>query len=197
MTLTFLCVTRFEGCTEGLRERMESLADDVDANMVFFDGSQARCIEDVLDDAVAECPDGHILRLDDDEGCYGMREWLLSGEWESRDHWAFRRANLYPDADHYVTNHELWPDFQTRLSTKAKSGGRTKVHVGSPYGTGHLGTPVIAHYKFLVRSAEERQALVEQYEAAGASEQFRVMSFPELAYDDLAVEALPKLGVAV
>ncbi len=194
--LTILCVTRYEKCTDSLRGQMFRLAEAVGAEMVWFDGREARCIEDVLDDAVATCPEGHILRLDDDERCgREMRDWLKSGAYEERDHWAFRRANLYPDKGHYITSEPLWPDFQTRLSTKRKSGGRTRIHVGSPFGTGWLAAPVIEHHKFLVRSGESRQALLAQYEAAGASEQFRVMSLPELA-GDLETAPVPSLVAA-
>ncbi len=194
--LTILCVTRYEHCTKRLRREMVEFADVVDAELLFYDGRQARCIEDVLDEAVAQCPDGYILRLDDDERCGpDMRDWLLAGEHTRRDHWAFRRANLYPDRNNYITNDLLWPDLQTRLSTKRKSGGRKNIHVGSPFGTGWVATPVIEHHKFLVRSGEQRQELLAQYEAAGASEQFRVFSIPELI-GDLETAPVPSLVAA-
>lgn len=145
-------------------------------------------LESVLDDLVDRCPDGYILRLDDDERLNGdALEWVKAGGYRTADHWAFRRANLWPNAGHHILNPPLWPDLQTRLSVKAKSGGRTRVHVGSPYGTGEIAPGLIEHHKFLVRSTSEREALVERYEMIqpGAGREYRMFSLPEAYADDL------------
>jgi hypothetical protein len=132
------------------------------------------CIESVLDEAVSACPDGYILRLDDDEKVTrAMRDWLSDGEYRKADHWAFPRLHLYPDADHYVTTAPLYPDVQTRLSLKRFSGGRARVGTVAPV--------AIEHHKFLCRPLEDRRRLVERYEAlqSGAGADFRVFSLPE------------------
>src|SRR5690606_38550481 len=47
-------------------------------------------IESVLDLAVAACPKGYVLRLDDDElASPEMMWWLAAGDYREHDHWAF------------------------------------------------------------------------------------------------------------
>lgn len=172
--LSILCVTRAEAYALPFLEDMAELANDLDARFyIAADGDQALArldginattfvvrshgyLESVLDDAVAKCEDGYILRLDDDERVSdGMYGWLLERSYEQHDHWAFPRANLWPDEnqrlDGNVNGAVLWPDLQTRLSVKAKSGGRTRIHQGSPHGRGEVAPVVIEHHKLLVR----------------------------------------------
>lgn len=181
MTLTVLCVSEYGAHAAPFLSRLEQFADDIDADcFIEYDGTGFRCLEDILDAAVAECDDGYILRLDDDElPTPQMVEWMRDRRFEEADHWAFPRLNLYPDDRHYLAS--IWPDLQTRLSIKAMSGGRTRVHAGSPFGTGRVAPVAIEHHKFLVRSLAERLALVERYDAIlpGAGTGFRVFSVPE------------------
>jgi hypothetical protein len=191
--ITILCVTRAEPYALEFLTDMAGLASDLAAPLyVGVDGDEAArrlngldsehvftlrshgYIESVLDEAVAECPPGWILRLDDDERVsHAMYEWLLEREYRMSDHWAFPRANLWPNehmrlagsADGYPEGGTLWPDLQTRLSSKEKSGGRTRIHVGSPYGTGAVAPVAIEHYKFLRRSFEERTRQARRYES--------------------------------
>ncbi len=182
MTLTILCVTDGQPHALPFIDGMEQLAADLDAEFVEYDGTCAGCIERVLDDAVAECPDGYILRLDDDERPdTAMIDWLAERSYEQHDHWAFPRFNLYPDADTYIVSHNLYPDLQTRLSVKRKAGGRNRIHVGSPFGTGAIAHVHIEHHKFLVRTLEERYAILEQRELMqpGAGLHFTEFSIPE------------------
>ena len=182
MSLTILCVTAGEQYAWPFLAEMQKLADDLDTDFVEYDGAYAGSIEAVLDDAIDKCPDGYILRLDDDERCSdAMRDWLHAGEYRKHDHWTFRRAHLYPDADTFVTARPLWPDWQTRLSVKAKAGGRRRLHQPSPFGSGVAAPVVIEHHKFLVRTEDERRELVERYESmqAGAGANFHVFSLPE------------------
>lgn len=140
------------------------------------------CIESVLDEAIAACPDGYILRLDDDETVTPELEtWLAAGGYRQAEHWAFPRLHLYPTAEFYLTTPPLYPDLQTRLSLKQFAGGRTRVHAGSPFGTGTIGPAGIVHHKFLCRPIDERRALLERYEAlqSGAGANFGVFSVPE------------------
>ena len=150
------------------------------------------CIESVLDEAVNACPDGYVLRLDDDEQMSAeMRAWLANGSYRDADHWAFPRLNLWPDVHHYISNQPLYPDLQTRLSVKEKSGGRTQVHVGSPYGTGQVAPCAIEHHKFLVRPLHEREALIARYDRIqpGAGADFVAFSVPERFEDQLVTVA--------
>ncbi len=187
--LTILCVTEYGQHFPPFIADMAEIAEQLEAAFVLHDGRGAGCIENVLDEAVASCPDGHILRLDDDERCTPeMRDWLEDGEWQEADHWAFPRLNLYPNADCYITSHNLYPDLQTRMSSKAKSGSRPFVHAGSPFGTGVVAPCAIEHHKFLVRTYEERLALLERY---GAGDHYTPFSVPE----DCGEIAVARLGV--
>lgn len=182
--LTVLCVTAGGSYGWEFISEMEELADDLVASFVEYDGSEATHLEQILDDAVAKCDDGYILRLDDDERVSnGMYQWLLAHRYEEADHWAFPRANLYPDEEHRAGG-ILWPDLQTRLSVKEKSGGRNRIHVGSPFGTGEVAPVVIEHHKFLVRPLMDRIAQAREYErilvGAGRSKEYGPFQTPEL-----------------
>lgn len=144
-------------------------------------------IESVLDEALTFCSGDYILRLDDDERCSpAMVRWLAAREYEKADHWKFPRANLWPTADLVAITPQLWPDRQTRLSVKAKAGGRTTIHAGSPFGGGEEAPCVIEHHKFLVKSLGERRAIVQRYDSIspGMGTQFLAFSCPEDAYPD-------------
>ncbi len=181
--LSILCVTEHGEHTPPFLADMEEIAEQIEAAFILYDGRGAGCIENVLDQAIATCPDGHILRLDDDERCSpAMRDWLEDGAWAEHDHWAFPRLNLWPNQYMHLTSHSLYPDLQTRLSTKHKSGGRQQIHAGSPFGTGYVAPCAIEHWKFLVRPYEERCELAARYEqiAPGAgSDHYRAFSVPE------------------
>lgn len=180
--LTILCVTEYGPHSEPFLCAMDALADRLECDFVQHDGRGAGCIENILDDAVAGCVSGYILRLDDDEKpSPGMERWLASGAYRESDHWAFPRAHLYPSACSYITSGELWPDLQTRLSVKERSGGRYQVHAGSPHGTGRRAPCVLEHHKFLCRGVAERTDLVGRYERMGAGAHHRVFSLPEEA----------------
>lgn len=145
-------------------------------------------IESVLDDAVDACPDGYVLRLDDDEKANpALIDWLERRAYREADHWAFPRMHLWGDEQHYILNPPLWPDLQTRLSVKAMAGGRDRIHVGSPHGTGRVADCAIEHHKFLVRDLPEREALLAKYEALqpGAGANFGPFSVPERYGQDL------------
>jgi len=202
--LTILCISRFDQHAEPFIRYQQQLATELDARFVLgADGpapdwvtadtivhfQSKGYVESVLDQAVDACPEGHILRLDDDETVSTeMREWLCAGEWRASDHWAFPRMNLWPDASSFIASPPLWPDLQTRLSVKAKSGSRPTVHQGSPFGTGTIAPVTLIHHKFLVRGREERERLVEEYEQVqdGAGTGWLPFSVPERYEFDLA-----------
>lgn len=178
--LTILCVTQWEPFSMRFLNALSADALLLDALFVKYDGRGAGVIEGVLDDAVASCPEGYVLRIDDDERISPeMLAWLSTGAYRAHDHWAFPRLNLWPDAGHFVASHALWPDYQTRLSVKAKSGGRLRVHDGSPFGTGELAQCPIEHHKFLVRSESERREILARYAERGGAHGFSQFSVPE------------------
>lgn len=182
MNLTILCVTRYAPHAARFLQVFDEIAALLDADLVEHDGTQLHAIEDGLDDAIAECPDGYILRLDDDElPSLEMIEWLESRAYEQHDHWCFPRLHLWGDIDHYISTPPLYPDLQTRLSVKAKSGGRHNVHDGSPYGSGQVAPCAIEHHKFLVRRREEREALLAEYRRLRSdADLWAVFTLPEL-----------------
>ncbi len=187
--LSILCVTEHGDHSPPFIADMAEIAEQLEAAFILYDGRGVGCIENVLDQAVATCPDGMILRLDDDERCSPeMRDWLEDCAWLEDNHWAFPRLNLYPNEHSYISSVNLYPDLQTRLSVKWKSGGRQQIHAGSPFGTGRVAPCAIEHHKFLVRSLEERRAILSGYEAAGADTyHFRPFSTPEDCLDQLIV----------
>lgn len=180
--LTVLVVTEYGAHAGPFRLEAARLAERLGAAYVEFDGSGSGCLEAVLDVAVSSCPGSYILRLDDDEKATPeLEQWLAAREFLADDHWAFPRLNLWPGEDSYITSHGLYPDLQTRLSTKAKSGGRHRIHAGSPFGTGRVAPCAIEHHKFLRRSFDERERLLDRYEALqpGAGRDFVAFSIPE------------------
>lgn len=191
MSLSILCVTEGRPYSKPFIAKMKRVASDIDVPFILIrDGQDIHSggyLESVLDHAVDQCPDGWILRLDDDEALPDETIlWLASGEYQNADHWAFKRRNLWPDSAHHISNPPLWPDLQTRLSVKAKSGERHEIHAGSPYGTGTVAPVPIDHHKFLVRTREEREALVQRYDnlTPGAGSQYAMFSVPE-RYEEL------------
>jgi hypothetical protein len=125
-------------------------------------------LESVLDPAVRCCSGKYILRIDDDE-CVSpeMFRWIVNQDFTEADHWKFSRAHLWHVPSLYITNGPLWPDHQTRLSIRKKSGGRTTVHAGSPFGGGRLAPVILEHWKFLVKTREERREIAERYDSHG------------------------------
>lgn len=201
MNLTILCISEGRAYSAPFIEEMRHAAEILAADFVHLrDGHDLHSggyLESVLDEAVAQCPDGYILRLDDDELLPSETvDWLLSGRYQADDHWAFPRRNLWPDPQHYIANPPLWPDLQTRLSVKEKAGSRPQIHSGSPYGTGKVAPVPIDHHKFLVRPREEREALVQRYDniAPGAGGQYVMFSLPERYEELLKVRAVEPQG---
>jgi hypothetical protein len=202
MSLSILCVTKAEPHAREFLKSMETLGEFV----VVADGEMATkrleewgfapktqvhskaYIESVLDEAVAVCTTPYILRLDDDERCSeAMIQWLRDKKYESSDHWTFPRVHLWPDDTSVLMTEQLFPDMQTRLSVKAKAGNRHAVHAGSPFGPGEYAPVCIEHYKFIVRSYEERLAIAQVYDSFSpgfGTGQMLAYSLPEDAYKD-------------
>lgn len=160
-------------------------------------------IESVLDSCINLTTGRWIFRIDDDESIPPpLVEWLRAGEYNKADHWKFNRGHLFQSAQwtpsqsagpvgpggYYkinefdvITSPPLWPDHQTRLSTRDKSFGRTHIHCGSPHGGGELAPFPILHHKFVIKSREEREAILKRYDQIqpGAGGGFWQFSVPE------------------
>lgn len=210
MSLSILCITKCEPHAERFIMAMRDVAVDCNAEVVIgFDYTggpwpmkatsatgRMRCfqicsdghIESVLDQMIAVCSGDYVLRLDDDERVtVGMAEWLRTRQYQTGEHWALPRMNLWGDERHYIANPPLWPDLQTRLSVKAKAGGRAGVHDGSPFGTGTVAPVAMEHHKFLIRSRDEREAQAAHYESlrpGAGSGHYLAFSVPEAVFPE-------------
>lgn len=210
MKLSVLCVSKLEDCSLRFIRAMDSLAHVLDAQFVLMtDGCAAfnkaseldiealiekvdskGYIESVLDDGVRVCSGDYILRLDDDEcASPAMVYWLKSGCWTEHDHWEFPRMHLWSDG--VILAPQLFPDHQTRLSVKEKSGGRHGVHAGSPFGGGETAPVCIEHHKFVVKNSQMRLAIAENYDRycpGYGTGNMKPFSLPEDAYTGQEVE---------
>lgn len=208
--LTILCVTRAEPCILHLLRQMYHDSLTIGCEFVIaYDGVESRksgymanipshrsltvqssgCIESVLDKAVESCCTDYVLRLDDDESMSGpMVEWLRAVEYITHPHWKFPRAYLFRDANTCIVSPPLWPDFQTRLSTRAMSFGRTAIHCGSPFGAGRSAPNGVAiiHHKLLVKFIQQRECIVERYDliSPGAGTLVKAYNLPEKIYSE-------------
>jgi hypothetical protein len=146
-------------------------------------------LESVHDAVLAETTGDYVLRLDDDESVsLAMERWLAAKSYEADDHWCFARAHLWGDARTMLVTPHLWPDWQTRLSVRAKAGGRNVIHGGSPWGAGRQAPGVLLHHKFLVRTRAEREAIADRYDAirpgAGRQADMAAYQVPEQVYTE-------------
>lgn len=152
-------------------------------------------IESVLDACINLTTGRYVFRIDDDESIPPpLVEWLRAGAYKESDHWKFNRAHLIREVDTetgieeitVLTTPPLWPDHQTRFSTRDKSFGRTHIHCGSPHGGGDLCPYPIIHHKFVIKSREEREEIVKRYESVqpGAGSGFRHFSVPEMVEEE-------------
>lgn len=202
--LSIVCVTKAEPYALPFLEHLSLVASKTNAQLVIAaDGPDAvkplldmtwmrypliasvtskGYIESVLDQALSYCDGQYVLRLDDDERCSdAMVAWLVDGGYTADDHWKFPRAHLWGDERHVLMHPQLWPDHQTRLSVRIKAGQRKSIHCGSPFGGGAEAPVLIEHHKFIVKTVEERRAIVARYDriAPGAGSGMLVFSVPE------------------
>lgn len=212
MTLDVLCVSRVESCCIRYLLDMRAMAARIGARFVLVaDGNLAfdraylyqlvgnarvksqGYIESVLENALKSCDADYVLRLDDDERASpAMERWLASGAWQEHDHWKFPRAHYW--GDRVLLTPHLFPDHQTRLSTREKSGGRTSVHCGSPFGGGEEAPVAIEHYKFVAKSNEQRLHIAQVYDAfhpGYGTGDMKPFSLPEEAYAGRTVSFMP------
>ncbi len=198
--LTILTVTDRPRHADTFLPLLAENAEQIGARFLQWDGKGAGLLEYALDAAVSECADGYVMVVADDESLPKETvEWLASGAWEAEDNWCFRRRHLWPDASTFITSRPLYPDLQTRLAVKAKSGGRTHVHAGSPFGRGTVAPVPIDHHKFLVRTLAERQRILDHYislDPMAGRPHYRAFSIPE-EVPDLQIQLVQDEQVAV
>lgn len=200
MSLTVLTVSKLDQCAIRFIKAMETLGSQfviaADGEQAFHSASELDVeatvvkvhskgyIESVLDQALEACNGDYVLRLDDDElVSEAMANWLQNREWERRDHWEFPRIHLWGDG--VLLTPQLFPDHQTRLSIKSKSGGRHGVHAGSPFGGGETAPVCIEHHKFIVKSSASRLAVAQNYDrycSGYGTGNMKPFSLPEEAY---------------
>ena len=178
MTLSILCVSRVDECSLPFISYMQEAAAQLGAQFVLAaDGSYAYrrapidsvlvrsrgYFESALDQALVACDSDYVLRLDDDERMSSaMMQWMQSGIWHASDNWEFPRSHDWYDG--VLMTPQLFPDYQTRLSVKAKAGGRHGIHAGSPY-SAERASVCIEHHKFVVKDYKERRRIAESYDA--------------------------------
>lgn len=213
MTLSIVCVTNCEPHALDFLKHMRQCADSLHAELVIgLDNPNAPIeivnladvvvevksrgyLESILDEVLDQCNGDYVLRLDDDEKISkALFDWLKSGKYEEGDVFAFPRPYLWGDDKHVLA--DLLPDWQTRLTTWEKSGGRGQIHSGSPYGTGRIIPFPIEHYKFLVKTREQREAIMLRYESvrpgAGKEPCYGMYNMPELYFDKLNIMDYPR-----
>lgn len=166
--LSILCVTTGRDRAQPFLEHFMELAEKLDAECVIVrDGEDVHSkgyIESVLDEAIARTSGEYILRLDDDERCSpAMVQWLEAREYEKGDHFTFPRVHFWGDSQSVILEQYYFPDLQTRLSVRAKAGGRGEIHLGSPFGAGEVTRVCLEHWVYLVKTYEERCATGVHY----------------------------------
>jgi hypothetical protein len=212
--LSILTVTKAENYVPQFLIAMRNLAEKANAELVIAgDGTEAMnklrawglgdeeilvsvaskgYIESVLDQAVNCCGGKYILRIDDDEFVSPeMASWIVDEKFTEADHWKFPRVHLWEKRNQFIANAPLWPDHQTRLSIRKKSGNRNFIHAGSPYGGGRLAPVILEHAKFLVKSWQERKAIADRYDSFGVglgSNGMLAFNLPEDAYKHMELK---------
>ncbi len=191
--LTILTISQNQPYAQPFLRAHSKLARDLDATRVLLiDGKDVPSCEGLmesqLDHAISLTRTQYILEISDDEQpSPAMIEWLAARAYQEHDLWCFPLACLYPDRHHYISSEPLWPDYQTRLSTREKAGGRHRVHAGSPHGRGQIAPCALEHHKYIARTRQQREATLARYEELGAGDYFRIFSLPE----DFDVETKP------
>lgn len=184
MTLSIICVTKAEPNARPFLSDIANLGRILGAEVIFgVHGAAATMwatmnghkyvevdgnyVEEMLDPVIAACTGDYILRLDDDEKCSaGLILWLKRGEMIHRDSWFFSRCHLWPDAQHCLSRHPYFPDFQVRLSVKRQARRPVKLHAAHAY-TAYRAPALcyIEHHVFITKTREERQVITAKYES--------------------------------
>lgn len=185
--ISVLCVSDCKPRAQAFFDHFEGLAKRLGGEFVLVrDGVDVHSkgyIESVLDEAIAMTKGDWILRLDDDEKVSkAMERWINRGSHLKYDQWSFPRAHFWGDPKTVILEKYYWPDVQTRLSVRAKSGGITRIHQPSPFGGGAIAPVCLEHWVYLVKSYEERVETGLRYQQIASGHdggQFRASSFED------------------
>lgn len=166
--LSILCVSDMKPRALPFIEELRAVADELGAEFVLVrDGVDVHSqgyLESVLEEAIARTHGDYILRVDDDEKISpAMKRWLATKEYEMHQHWSFSRVHFWRDPHTVILAKYYFPDIQTRLSTRAMSGGRNEIHAGSPWGAGRIAPVALEHWVYLVKTYEERIETAKKY----------------------------------
>lgn len=125
-------------------------------------------LHQIVGDLVAAQRSEYMLCLDDDERCTEKLEhWLVGERYRTQPMWRFPRAWLWQDATHFLAKKPHWPDHQTRLGRTDSVYVPTRIHAGWLRGNHLVSTcpHAIEHHKLLIRTKEDRERAVEEYES--------------------------------
>lgn len=197
--LSICCVTRCEPFSHRFLLGMKNLADSLEAEFII--GADAGCeekakeysdkvipvkskgyIESILQEVLDACTGEYIFRLDDDELVSSeLFKWFHETKF-SAEVYSFRRLELYQDEYHYISHPSVHPNVNPRMTTKALAVCKDIIHGHFTDGYGTVVEAPILHYKFLLKSYEERLELANKYESiapqAGLGS-YKVWTLPE------------------
>lgn len=148
-------------------------------------------LESVLNDVKSKCTGDYIFRLDDDEFfSENLSKWLIENRGKFTEKaYSFPRYELWKDENHHIF--PLYPATQVRLFSKNGGIEKRTLHSIPSYGYGIFIDRQILHYKFLIRSYEDRKRIAEVYESvhkgAGFGD-YLVYNLPEDHYRSLGLE---------
>lgn len=177
-SLSICCLTKCEPFSHRFLLEMKELADSLNAEFVLgADGCEEKAreytdrvipvvskgyLESILQEVLNFCNGDYIFRLDDDERLSNSLYKWVHDIVLVEPIYSFRRYELYKDENYYLT--ALHPSVSSRLTTKRWAVCHDMIHGHFvPYGT-VIEHPIL-HYKFLVKSYEERLKLAEKYES--------------------------------
>lgn len=208
-SLTFVCITKGEPHAFDYLNLMRTAAILLDAKLLIasdghaFDAGYEHhladqwiyveskgYIESVLDEVMGHVETDYVFRIDDDEHfSYSLIKWLKEGQYTEQQIWAFPRCNMWNET-HFINERPLFPDQQTRLTTKQKALGwvQNTIHHGCPHGAGTVVPHAILHDKFIVKGYEQRKALADHYESiaegGGHGAIYKPFQLPEDVYEE-------------
>lgn len=205
--ISIICVTKGEWWSPEFLSKMRRDADELNAQLVILgDGergfNQAKIyahkavqvetggyVESVLNDAVDSADGEWILRLDDDEKMSkAMLDWFKAGWYKNgpQDIYSFPCAWLWGSPDRFISSPPFWTDIHPRFTTADKARGwDNEPHAGNPHGLGFTVPALHLHYKFLIKSFEERIKIAKRYEELKEGAGFgmhRPFTLPELSH---------------
>ena len=211
MKLSIACVTQAAPTREHLLNVLAGLAEFLEAELVWgAHGSRAlegladqqhvvevhgEIFEELIDPVLDRCTGDYVLRIDDDERVSAqLAHWIRSGAYLEHDSWFFSRYHLWPDDQHVIVQPPYFPDFQQRLTTRAKAYRPHTLHAASPYPAWRAPT-YLEHHCYIIEGRDERRRTIAKYEALKLGQPFNpediTVVFP---FDDPAVIVKPLEG---